>query len=62
MGAEERPPDGDGLTFAVDVSLPMELGLEAGILELERGCDIFHFIRILPSKYFTYRESWVNSY
>lgn len=50
MGAEEGPPDRDGLTFAVDVSLPMELGLEAGILELERGCETFHFICVLLSK------------
>lgn len=36
MGAEERSPDGAGLTFAVGASLLTELVLEAGILELER--------------------------
>lgn len=41
MGAEEGPPDGNGLTFAVDASLPMELGLEAGILELERHLPFY---------------------
>lgn len=50
MGAEERLPDGAGLTFAMGTSLLMELGLEAGILALERDYNIFHFICILLSK------------
>lgn len=50
MGADERPPDGAGLTFAMGASLLTELGLEAGISALERECDIFHFICILLSK------------
>lgn len=47
MGIRESPPDIAGLTFAVGVSSVLELGLEGGILELEKDCDIFHFIHIL---------------
>jgi len=50
MGAEERLPDRAGLAFAVGTSLLMALGLEAGILELEKDCSFFHFIRILLSE------------